>query len=136
MSLPNLLSELAVLLPERVRLIEDEMPGYAMVTAYAERQWQTIFELAPTHGYASMHPFSDQVLEAALREECEARGWMWSIRRSVDNGNEAAVQARPRGRVYACSVTEELTPAEAFVGAMIQALKSEAAISESATKLK
>lgn len=131
MSLPDLLSELAVLLPERVRLIEDEVPGYAMVTAYAERQWQTIFELAPAHGYASMHPFAEQVLESLLREECEARGWEWNVWRNRQEGQYWALVAGERRADYWKAPAS--TPAEALAAAMVSAL---AAVSKSAPKLK
>lgn len=130
MTLPDLLQELSVLLPERVRMWEDEAPGYALVTAYAERQWQTIFELAPAHGYASMHPFSDQILEAALREECATRGWYISLSSQPGPGEtEWDVEISGIQKAFTAS-----TPAEALAAAVL--VSALAAVSKSAPKLK
>lgn len=126
MTLPALLSELAALLPERVKV--DWGTTLKSLGAWVHMnagQWQLVGITAEEYQNLPS-PLGAVWLEMALREECEARGWVWNLcAESGAAGYVARVQLKPRGKVYACSVIAKLTPAEALAAAVLAALKAE-----------
>lgn len=114
MSLPDVLSELAALLPERVRFPSGN--GFSCFVAGA-------WKLTSLYGPARTPDWQGQAtLEAVLREECEARGWEWQ--------GECVLFPRrlffARIGVDRFSYTDSGdTPAEALALAVLQALKAE-----------
>ncbi len=107
MTLPELLSELSELLPERVFDV-----GYTVCRVMLEGQ-DIVVDLEG-EGHSLL------LLEGALREECTARGWtvLLDLRPEL-----------PRVTLYAPefqSAAIAATPAEALVLAVLAVLKSEA----------
>lgn len=111
MSLPNLLSELAALLPERVRFAS----GHAF-SCFVAGAWKLTGLPGPAHT-----PWQGQAtLEAALKEECEARGWAWAIGQGAGSCPYASVMTTPAHR----PPCDAASPAEALAAAVIRALGS------------
>lgn len=124
-TLPDLLEQAARLMPERVRLKPDHEPGYHMVQVQAHKAWRTAYEVTP-HGYASMEVMAYELLEAACREECEARGWAWHLHSSLfpnDPDAECRISTKDQRQTIAASLRP--TPAEALLSALIQAVEGE-----------
>lgn len=122
MSLPALLSELAALLPERVIWFEEKQvlrisldgmnyPGGPCCDAWLE------------------HRHHLGMIEMALRDECETRGWEWMVQHQ--QGQHEAVVFLPSVETgIGRPITPEFigkasTPAEAMTHAVLKALKSE-----------
>ncbi|GHG37656.1 hypothetical protein GCM10017784_35110 [Deinococcus indicus] len=119
-TLPETLARLAQLLPSRVR----GTGGYKWSTFYvsssmfeAEAIWSAYDEKIDAN------PLRLHLLEFALREECEARGWMWRVWAGLPGHGfgaevERGVLTRPfEGMAEA--------PAHALALAMISALGGE-----------
>lgn len=116
LGLPALLSELAMLLPERVR-VEPPENGY-WFQARVSDDWRAAWtpgEVVPEFLLS---------LEAALREECEARGWPFWQRRTA-NGTCWATVYPIRGREYESGDFGAPTPAEALATAVLAALRTD-----------
>ncbi|GGO19414.1 hypothetical protein [Deinococcus humi] len=124
MSLPTLLKELAVLLPERfsydwtMRRMEVLVPmilgghGVWRRTYYWD---DTDWELDDACAF--------MWVENALREECEARGWEWNVWHNRQEGQYwALVSGERRADYWKVSAP---TPAEALAAAMVSALAAE-----------
>lgn len=124
MTLPDVLEALAARLPARVRVRPDPEPGWRMVLVLVERAWQTIYEITPT-SYGSTEVMSDAMLEYALREECEARGWQWTVKCGEAAGRYTARVYR--GAVHQVTAHHGVadTPAEALARALLSALEAQ-----------
>lgn len=123
MTLPDVLEALATRLPARVRVRPDPEPGWYMVLVLVEREWQTIYEIAPT-SYGSTEVMSDAMLEYALREECEARGWGISQKIWNDGSGITTVNVSIPGCPYLPSGKGD-TPAHALARALLSALEAQ-----------
>lgn len=123
MTLPDVLEALAARLPARVRVRPDPEPGWRMVLVLIERAWQTIYEITPT-SYGSTEVMSDAMLEYALREECEARGWGISQKIWNDGSGITTVNVFVPGCPYLPSGKGD-TPAEALARAVLSALEAQ-----------
>ncbi len=128
MTLPDVLRELQGLLPERIELGKP-FPKYVMVRVLTGEFWHTVFELTLT-GSVPVFRCAEAALEYALREECEARGWLWAVGRSEPEWRGALLNA---AQVHGASVTAHGTdyygradtPAEALAAALLVALRAE-----------
>lgn len=121
MSLTALLSDLAALLPERVRF----PCGYGFCY-FIEGGWVLVTPYGPGR---TANWEAAAALEAVLREECEARGWEWMVQRQQGQ-HEAVVFLPPVETGVGRPITPEFigtasTPAEALAAAVLAALKSE-----------
>lgn len=126
MSLPELLRELSSALQSgsgRIRVRRDQTYGAGL----AETLWVVYGGSQSRCGIISPAKFSDFEnpftllhLEAALREECEARGWNWAVGRDAGNRAYASVMPTPAHRPPCFAPT----PAEALAAAMVSALKA------------
>lgn len=127
MTLPDLLTEAARLMPERFtydwprRVIEVNMPMTISRTAPA--QWRTVYYWDDTD-WELDDSCALLWVEAACREECEARGWHAAYIPTID-GQRLAVTIYRNGSGETLGTSWASTPAEALLTALIQAVEGE-----------
>ena len=108
-TLPETLTRLAQLMPERVRVenedrilvrwgVEPDRPGDDFS---GMPRWRYLWAKWSA-GWVAFHDMPEQFLEAALREECEERAWWWQVQ-AYDGAQWLAqvspVRDEPGGRV-------------------------------------
>lgn len=115
MTLPDLLTEAARLMPERFRAEEDS-DNYRLKLG---KTWERIIIFQNTPNFYGL-----LVAEYACREEIEARGWEWECAGGNAGKATATVWREGDGPEH-CHVRIAPTPAEALLTALIQAVEGE-----------
>lgn len=120
-SLPETLARLAQLLPERVRAEmgePDDVEPWVFRYEAKHRGWITVWwggDMAAPHDLGA--------LEMTLREECQARGWMWRVWAGLPgHGFGAEIERSVLTRRFEGYAD---TPAHALALALLSALRGE-----------
>ena len=112
-TLPEALATLSTLLPERIPFARDHVC--------------VVFLHGSKTPVAYHSPRDLDVIEMALREECEARGWTWSV--DCITGPRFSAGVLPRPAVWSYNTAGE-TPALALCLALTAALTAQPAPTE------
>ena len=126
MPLPELLIQLATVLPERVAIQPTvKVPRFLQTfEVLVAGEVRDIWELGRLELYDMVDGLAPLLLEMALREEVEARGWMWHIDSDWNGaGSQAVIRTADDQTLAGCLGP---TPALALAGALLQVLKVKA----------
>ena len=121
-TLSETLSELARLLPERVKLQTDEKGNqfwYVWVRLNGGH-WALIGSVSKHHALLPTEPGAVS-LQLAMCQECEARGWEWRISRSYMDYNAEVWPVATKDGHYGDSTD---SAAHALASALAQALEA------------
>ncbi|OLV20144.1 hypothetical protein [Deinococcus marmoris] len=134
MSLPDLLMELAELLPERFSVRSIPVRTYHVTSFHGRvdgnREYLGCTSTMNTLDQPGESWQQRVALEGALREECDERGWEWAIYRSGKTYRAALYRNPGQDSTEVEDVddveSEEPSPAEALAAVVLDALKASA----------